>query len=69
VHVQRLVSVDKMATMHEECNTEERNSVVRFLLPKDSMQKIIIKKCFMFAMGTVCRVKRFMSGSRNVANV
>jgi hypothetical protein len=29
-HVQRLVSVVKMATVREECNNEEQRSVVRF---------------------------------------
>jgi hypothetical protein len=34
------------------------------------MQRIIIKKCFLFAVGIVCRVKRFTTGSRpsKVAN-
>jgi hypothetical protein len=29
-HVQRLVSVVKMATVLDECNTEEQGSAVRF---------------------------------------
>jgi hypothetical protein len=32
VHVQRLVSVVKMATMVEECITEEELSIVRFFV-------------------------------------
>jgi hypothetical protein len=36
---------------------------------KDSMQNILIKKCFLFMVGRVCRVKRFTTGSRNVAVV
>jgi hypothetical protein len=33
-HVQRLVSVVKMATVLEDCTTEEQSSVVRFLWAK-----------------------------------
>jgi hypothetical protein len=29
------------------------------------MQRIFIKKCFLFTVGIVCRVKRFTAGSRN----
>jgi hypothetical protein len=29
------------------------------------MQRILIKKYFLFAEGSVCRVKRFTTGSRN----
>jgi hypothetical protein len=29
------------------------------------MQRIVIKKCFLFMVGSVCRVKRFTVGSRN----
>jgi hypothetical protein len=29
------------------------------------MQRILIKKCFLFTVGSVCRVKRFITGSRN----
>jgi hypothetical protein len=32
---------------------------------KYSMQQIFIQKCFMFAVGSVCSVKRFTTGSRN----
>jgi hypothetical protein len=59
-----------MATVLEECNTEEQRSVVRFFYgQKDSVRRIFIKKCFLFTVGSVCRVKRFTTGSRNVANV
>jgi hypothetical protein len=34
-HIQRLVSVDKMVTMLEECPTEEEHHVVHFLLVKE----------------------------------
>jgi hypothetical protein len=54
-HVQRLVSVVKMATVFEECIIKEQCSAVRFFLggQKDSMYKIFIKKCFLFMVGSV----------------
>jgi hypothetical protein len=36
-HVQRLVSVVKMATVLEECTTQEQSSIVRFCRHKDSV--------------------------------
>jgi hypothetical protein len=36
-----------MATVLEECTTEEQRSVVSFYGQKDSMQRIFIKKCFL----------------------
>jgi outer membrane PBP1 activator LpoA protein len=41
VHVQRLVSVVKMATVLEGCNTEQQRSVVRFLQGKEPNAKDI----------------------------
>jgi hypothetical protein len=32
---------------------------------KDSVQRIFIKKCFLFTVGSVCRVKWFTTGSSN----
>jgi hypothetical protein len=32
---------------------------------KGSMQRILIKKCLLFTVGSVCRVKQFITGSRN----
>jgi hypothetical protein len=29
---------------------------------KDSVQRMFIKKCFLFTVGSVCRVKRFTTG-------
>jgi hypothetical protein len=67
-HVQRLVSVVKMATVLEECINEEQRSVFVFLLcvcgKKDSMQRIFVKKCFLFILGSDCRVKRFYLGGK-----
>jgi hypothetical protein len=42
-HIQTLISVVKMATVPEECNTEERRSVVRFLWGKGLNAKDIHK--------------------------
>jgi hypothetical protein len=56
-HVQRLVSVVKMATVLDEHITEEQRSAVRFC-----RQRIFIKKYFPFMVGIVCRVKRFTAG-------
>jgi hypothetical protein len=36
-----------------------------FLRAKNSMQRIFINKCFLFTAGSVCRVKRFTTRSRN----
>jgi hypothetical protein len=49
----------------EKYTTEEQRSVMRFLWVKGSVQSIFIKKCFLFTVGSVCRVKRFTTGSRN----
>jgi hypothetical protein len=64
-HVQRLVSVVKMTTVLEECITEEQRSVVFFCGQKDSIQRIFIKKCSPFMVGSVCRVKGLKTGPRN----
>jgi hypothetical protein len=64
-HVQRLLSVVKMVTVLEECATEEQHSVVCFCGQKDSMQRIFIKKYFLFMRGSVCHVKPFTTGLRN----
>jgi hypothetical protein len=61
-HVQTLVSLVKMATVHEEYITEEHRCVVRFCGQKNSMQRIFIRKCFLFNMGGVCRVQRVTAG-------
>jgi hypothetical protein len=45
-HVQRLVSVVKMATLLEECNTERQRSVMRFLWTKGFYTKDIHKGMF-----------------------
>jgi hypothetical protein len=37
-----------MATVLEQCGTEEQRPVVRICEEKDSMQRIFIKKYFLF---------------------
>jgi hypothetical protein len=50
----------------EECTTEDPRSVVNFFLGgKDSMRRILIKKCILFKVGSVCRVMQFTTASRN----
>jgi hypothetical protein len=61
----RLVSVVKMTTVLEGYPTEEQHSVVRVSGQKDSMQRILIKKYFLFTVGSVYRVERFTTGSIN----
>jgi hypothetical protein len=58
-----------MATVLEECTTEEQRPVVRFYGEKGSVKRIFIKKYFLFTVGSVCRVKQFTIVSRNVANI
>jgi hypothetical protein len=36
-----------------------------FFFREDSMQRVFIKKCFLFMVGCLCRVKRFTTGSIN----
>jgi hypothetical protein len=57
--------VVKMEEVLEEYSTEEQRSVVCFCGQKDSMQRIVIKKCFLFTVGSFCRIKRFTSELRN----
>jgi hypothetical protein len=45
-HVQRLVSVFKMATVLEECTTQEQCSVVPFVWAKGLITKDIHKEMF-----------------------
>jgi hypothetical protein len=63
-HVQRLVSVVKMAIVLEECNTEEQRSVAVFLGGKMTQCEGFTKKYvyIMFTVGSVCLVKWFTTG-------
>jgi hypothetical protein len=48
-----------MATVLVEYNTEEQLVVRFFCGQKDSVQRIFIKKCFVFTVGSVCCLKQF----------
>jgi hypothetical protein len=50
-HIQRLVSVVKMANVLEECNTEEQGSVVSFLWAKGLSAEVIHKEIFPVYVG------------------
>jgi hypothetical protein len=50
--------------MLEDYATEEQCSCGQ----KDSVQRILLKKCFLFILGSVCRLKRFITGSGNFAD-
>jgi hypothetical protein len=52
-----------MATVLEECTTEEKSSVVSLICgQKDPMGRIFLKKCSLFTVGSVCGVRRFTTG-------
>jgi hypothetical protein len=53
-----------MATVFE-CNTEEQRSIVRFLWAKGLKAKDIHKEVFPVYGGSIFRVKRFITESRN----
>jgi hypothetical protein len=61
-HVQRLVSVVKMAIVREEYTNKEQRSVVRFLCIKRLNSKDIHKKCFLYMEGSVYCMKWFITG-------
>jgi hypothetical protein len=58
-----------MVTVLEEYNTEEQRSVVRFLWAKRLNAKYIHKEIFPIYGGRLFHVKRFTTGSRNVAKL
>jgi hypothetical protein len=47
--------------MLKECTAEEQCFFCTFCGQKNLMQRVLIKKCFLFTTGSVCRVKRFTS--------
>jgi hypothetical protein len=51
-----------------ECNTEEQRSVVLFCVQKDSFQRIFIKKCLLFTVGSVCCVSGSHLGGKHFAD-
>jgi hypothetical protein len=70
-HVQRLVSVVKLATVPEEYATAEQRSVVHFFFfcgQKDLMQRSFINKCFLFTVRSVCHVKQLSLGDKRFAH-
>jgi hypothetical protein len=74
-HVQRLVSVYKLATVLEVCTTEEHRSVVRFLWAKCISAKDIQKEMFPVYGGKClsCKavhnwVEKFSEGRSKVAD-
>jgi hypothetical protein len=69
VHVQRLISIVKMATVLEEYLPKSSVLLCVLCRQNESMQGIFIKKCFLFSVGSVCHLKRCITGLRNVANV
>jgi hypothetical protein len=54
--------VIKMTTMLEDVLPKSSVQLCISCGQKDSMQKIFIKKCFLFTLESVCRVKRFTTG-------
>jgi hypothetical protein len=51
--------------MLEEYAIEEQRSVMRCCGQKDSLQRIFIKKCFLYTVGSICRLKQFTTGLKN----
>jgi hypothetical protein len=65
-HVQRLVSVVKMAILLEGCTVEEHLSHLRFSWKKGHNAKDIHKD--IFTVGSVCHVQRFSLGGKRFAH-
>jgi hypothetical protein len=63
-HTESLVSVVKMATA-PDVYYRRATFYCAFYGQRDSMQRILINKCFPFAVGSVRRVKSFTSELRN----
>jgi hypothetical protein len=58
-----------MAAMLEECTSKEQRSVRLFLWKKRTQCKeyLLIKKCLLFTVGSVCCVKQFHLGGKRFA--
>jgi hypothetical protein len=67
-HVHRLVSVVKMATVLEECITEEQSTIVLFFWGKKTQCKGYSLRNISCYVGKFCRVKRFHLGVRRFAD-
>jgi hypothetical protein len=59
-HVQRLVSVVKMASVLD-CVLPKSSVLLWFSLWAKGLG-ILPKKCFLFTVGNICLIKRFTSG-------
>jgi hypothetical protein len=59
-----------MATVLQECTSEEQRSLVRFFMDKRTQCKgyLFAKKCFLFTVESACRVKRFHLGGKRFAD-
>jgi hypothetical protein len=59
-----------VVTVLEDCTTEGQRSVVLlFRWQKNPIKRIFIKEMFPVYGGSVCSLKLFTTGSRNVANL
>jgi hypothetical protein len=58
-HIQRLISVVKMATVLEEYTAENQFLLCVILWAKGLNENYINKKYFLFPVGSVCRLKLF----------
>jgi hypothetical protein len=63
-----MVSVVKMLTVLEEYTTEEQRSLVCFCGKKDAMQRIFIKKYFLFTVGSVGSIKELSLCGKHFAD-
>jgi hypothetical protein len=67
-HVQRLVSVVKMAIVLEGIIPKNSVPLCVFYGQNDSMQRIFTKKYFLFMLGSVCNIKQFILGGKYFAD-
>jgi hypothetical protein len=64
-HVQRLISVVKMATVLEYVLPKSSVLLCVYCGHKNSTKRIIVKNFFLFTVGIICRVKRFTTKWQN----
>jgi hypothetical protein len=57
-----------MVTVLDMYTIEEQRSFVSFYGLKNLLQRIFIKKYFLFTVGSVCRIKRFHFGGKSFAD-
>jgi hypothetical protein len=63
-HAQRSVSVLKMVTMLEGSTKKSSVLVCIFCGQKNLMQRIVITKCLLLMVGSICPIQQLTSGSR-----